>query len=245
MSSSKSEVLDWLTPERRQSILSRFPLDDIAIRTSGCIGSLIKFSVLEEISSLSRSSEPTSLNEVSGDGHTYSPLGKTLFVSQDDANYHDQVILKALSWAYTKWENRLDSYFLKRKSSLDQVSFRMLRCSSKDFINELYHRVKADEVDFASAASTFGEGPEAKHGGLFPLQTFESIPFGLSSLLLNLELNAVSKPIRIKKAFGIVQLIKIKTTSLDENTSKFLIQELLTFWVSTAVTTLTLELESN
>ena len=243
LASSKSEVLDWLTPDRRQSIFSRLPLSNQSIRQSGLIDKLIKFSVLQEIALSSNSSEEPSFTDQSENTSSYSPFPNPFFIDQSDSDSYNSVSFRAFSWASEKWGDRLDSYYLQRKSSLDQLSFRMLRTTSKDMINELYHRIKAGELDFASAASTYGEGPEAKFGGLYPLQSAEKVPFGLSSLLSNLELNSVSKPLRIKNTFGIVQLIAINSSILDKSTQESLIRELLGLWISTSVSLLSSELQ--
>ncbi len=63
------------------------------------------------------------------------------------------------------WSNKVERYFLTRKSSLDRVVYSLMRTKNYNLAQELYYRVLEGEQSFAEVASKYSEGPEAKTGG--------------------------------------------------------------------------------
>ena len=63
----------------------------------------------------------------------------------------DLISVVARSWRWNQWcqregAARLNSYFLARKTSLDQVKFWRLLCPDQDLSNELFQQLRGDEV---------------------------------------------------------------------------------------------------
>lgn len=112
----------------------------------------------------------------------------------------------SISWARCQWGHRLDSLFLQRKDWLDQASCRLLRVDQQGLALELYHRLLNEEATFEELSQRFGVGPERFHGGLYKLQTLINLPGALGQLLRKLEPGELTKPMRMGKQFGIVQL---------------------------------------
>ena len=117
-------------------------------------------------------------------------------------------------WYHKQWEHRADSLYLQKKNTLDRASCRLLRISDKNFANELYHRIKAEETSFEEAARQYGEGPERFQGGLIPMQPLLNMPFGLAPVLERLKIKEVSTPLRLGKIFCLVELLKFSPSKL-------------------------------
>lgn len=64
------------------------------------------------------------------------------------------------------WGKQIESYFLQRKSQLDQVRYALIRTKDASLAQEIYFRLNDDGESFASLASQYSEGQEAKTGGL-------------------------------------------------------------------------------
>ncbi|MGB3295697.1 MAG: peptidylprolyl isomerase [Phormidesmis sp.] len=64
------------------------------------------------------------------------------------------------------WGKQIESYFLQRKSQLDQVRYALIRTKDTSLAQEIYFRLNDDGESFATLASQYSEGQEAKTGGL-------------------------------------------------------------------------------
>ena len=138
-------------------------------------------------------------------------------------------------WSRQQWGHTLESLYLQSKSMLDRASCRLLRLGNKNLAQELYHRVKAGETSFVAIARQFGEGPERTQGGLIPLMPLGEMPFGLAPLLERLEPGKLSNPLRLHKAFCLVQLEIYKPSKLDPPTEELLLSEQLRLWIDSVV----------
>ena len=145
-------------------------------------------------------------------------------------------------WSHKQWGHRVDSLYLQKKNQLDRASCRIIRISNKDLASELYHRVKADESSFEEIARLYGEGPERMQGGLIPMQTMLSMPFGLAPLLERLRPGEISTPLRLGKIFCMVELLKLTESKLDERTEAMLLADELKLWIVSVVEQLDSEL---
>ena len=149
----------------------------------------------------------------------------------------DQVRAKILvapgveRWALWNWGNRLKTIFLAKKVGLDKASCRLIRVKDKYWANELYHRALAQEATFEELAWKFGEGSERIQGGLIPLQNLKKMPVGLDSLLPTLNLEEITKPLRLGDEFGIVQLLIWDPAKLDSDTKKLLLDQEFSIWL--------------
>ena len=137
----------------------------------------------------------------------------------------------SISWARSQWGHRLDGLFLQRKDWLDQASCRLLRVNQQGLALELYHRLLNEEATFVQLSQQFGVGPERFHGGLYKLQTLNRFSGGLGQLLRKLEPGELTKPIRMGKQFGIIQLTDFVPAIHGEASSLKLLELELQRWV--------------
>ena len=160
----------------------------------------------------------------------------------DTTTLRAKLQLKRLPCGAEQWAHRLDSLFLKSKSQLDRASCRLIRVSNKHLANELYHRIKAGETSFESAARDFGEGAERHQGGLIPMQPLGMMPFGLAPVLEHLVPGQSNQPMRLGDGFCLVELLDFQVSQLNEATAEELLAVQLKLWVNSVVDVLEADL---
>jgi len=130
------------------------------------------------------------------------------------------------------WKASLPTYFLKRKSALDQVVYWLLRTDDRLLARELYFRLKEGEEDFASLAAKHSQGSEAMTCGMLGPATIGSLAPALGKLLLESEPGIVRQPVQIGDWTVIVRLEKILPCQLDAAMEERLYDELLDAWAT-------------
>tara|TARA_Y100001968_G_scaffold231492_1_gene214261 strand:+ start:1013 stop:1741 length:729 start_codon:yes stop_codon:yes gene_type:complete len=129
-------------------------------------------------------------------------------------------------WCKSKFEKEIPSYYLKRKTLLDSVTYSLLRVKNENLALELYLRIKENEFSFKEIASNFSEGPESKTGGLIGPIPMKNVPLILSKLFQISKSGQIWQPRKIEEWWIIVRLEKIKSTKLDDNIKNLLSIEL-------------------
>ena len=135
------------------------------------------------------------------------------------------------SWQWSEYcletfDSELNSYYLKRKSSLDKVTYSLLRTESKDLADEFYLRIKESEDTFSQLASEYSEGPEKKtQGYVGPVSMGQTHP-AIAKLLISSKDNQLWSPRKLEKWWVIIRLEKLECTQLDDNTKRNLACEL-------------------
>lgn len=130
------------------------------------------------------------------------------------------------------WKASLPTYFLKRKSALDQVVYWLLRTDDRLLARELYFRLKEGEEDFATLAAKHSQGSEAMTCGMLGPATIGSLAPALGKLLLESEPGIVRQPVQIGDWTVIVRLERILPCQLDPAMEERLYDELLDAWVA-------------
>ncbi|NJP11800.1 MAG: peptidylprolyl isomerase [Leptolyngbyaceae cyanobacterium RU_5_1] len=129
------------------------------------------------------------------------------------------------------WGNKLESYFLQRKSQLDQVVYSLIRVRDVNIAKELYFRLKANEQPFAELAQQYSQGPEAQTGGLIGPKAMSAPHPKLANLLRSRQPGQLSPPFRIEDLWVIVRLEQFLPAQLDESMQQRLLNELFALWL--------------
>jgi len=129
------------------------------------------------------------------------------------------------------WGNKLESYFVQRKSKLDKVIYSLIRVKDIGIAQELYFRIQEAEQSFDEIAREYSEGQEANTGGLLgPVEL--SVPHPtLSNLLSSNPPGKLLPPTRVGDWIVIVRLEKFLPAQLDEQIRTRLLNELLESWL--------------
>jgi parvulin-like peptidyl-prolyl isomerase len=129
------------------------------------------------------------------------------------------------------WGPKVESYFLTRKTSLDQVVYSLIRTKDQGLANELYFRIQEAEQSFANLAREYAQGPEAHTGGLIgPVPVNQPHPT-IGKLLSISQPGQLWPPFALAEWFLIVRLEKFLPAQLDEPMRRRLINELFEKWL--------------
>ncbi|MGE5656559.1 MAG: peptidylprolyl isomerase [Actinomycetota bacterium] len=131
----------------------------------------------------------------------------------------------------TTWSNKVDNYFVSRKSNLDHVVYSLIRTKNAGLAHELYFRILEGEQTFAEAARDYSEGPEAKTGGLLgPVPVSQPHP-AIGKLLSVSQPGQLWSPRPLAEWTVIIRLEKFMPAQLDESMRRHLIDELFESWL--------------
>jgi len=129
------------------------------------------------------------------------------------------------------WSNKVERYFLTRKSSLDRVVYSLIRTKNYNLAQELYYRVSEGEQSFAEVASQYSEGPEAQTGGqLGPVPLSQPHP-AISKILSVSQPGQLWAPRGLAEWTVIIRLEKFIPAQLDDQMRQALINELFETWL--------------
>lgn len=129
------------------------------------------------------------------------------------------------------WRHQLESYFLKRKSSLDQVIYSLLRTQERAIAQEFYFRIREGEQSFAELAKTYSPGPEAQTGGLCGPVELGALPPLFNRFLSVAEPGQLSAPVQLGEWFILIRLEQILPAQLNELMRHRLLNELFESWI--------------
>lgn len=135
------------------------------------------------------------------------------------------------------WGNKLESYFLQRKSDLDQVVYSMIRTQDEGLAQELYFRIAEEENSFATIAQQYSQGSEAQTGGVVgPVPLSQPHPV-IQKILFASQPGQLWKPQLIADWYVIIRLEQFLPAQLDEAMQQHLLDELFEAWIQTQIKT--------
>ena len=76
-------------------------------------------------------------------------------ITEEDLQHQILLPLKILKFSKNMFQNKVDSYFLKRKESLDKYTYNILRLDNPDLASELYFQLQEKESDFVGFITFF------------------------------------------------------------------------------------------
>jgi parvulin-like peptidyl-prolyl isomerase len=148
--------------------------------------------------------------------------------------------LKLEKFKQETFGNKIESYFLKRKSALDQVVYALIRTQDSGVAQELYFRLQDDQSSFATIAREYSEGPEAQTGGLIGPVELEVPHPTLARMLSISQPGQLWPPTQVGDWMIIVRLEKFIPAQLNPAMQKRLIEELFKQWLQEQLKTVSL-----
>ncbi len=125
----------------------------------------------------------------------------------------------------------VEEHFSRTKRNRDRIIYSMLRCKSRSRLEELSLAIREQELDFATAAIRFSEGPESAQGGrIGPISPDAGHP-QLKSKLAKANEGDLIGPFPIGDCYVLLRLDTRITTRLDETLQNQLLQELYNAWL--------------
>jgi parvulin-like peptidyl-prolyl isomerase len=139
--------------------------------------------------------------------------------------------LKIRKFQHQRWGKKLYSYFLERKSDLDQVICSLIYLRDADLAQELYFRLAEGEEAFATLAQTYSQGPEAQTGGRIGPIALGTLHPQLARMFYGGQLGQLWYPISLEDWVVIARLEASLPARLDASMRQQLLNELLEAWL--------------
>ncbi|WP_353259676.1 peptidylprolyl isomerase [Prochlorothrix hollandica] len=139
--------------------------------------------------------------------------------------------LKLQRFKEQNFGNKLESYFLQRKSALDQVVYSLIRSKDVGIAQEVYFRIEDHPDEMTALARQYSEGPESQTGGLIGPQELSTPHPVLARLLSISQPGQLWPPTRVGEWMIIVRLEKFIPAQLDETIQQRLMGDLFSQWL--------------
>jgi hypothetical protein len=131
-----------------------------------------------------------------------------------------------LAWCERECAGQLASYFLKRKSELDQVCYTILPLPEEELSLELYLQIKEGEKDFDRILAETTPHPELGERGRFGPISLSDLPEGLAQLLRVSRPGQLWPPKPIAQGWALVRLDASQPAVLNQALRRSLLLEL-------------------
>ena len=131
-----------------------------------------------------------------------------------------------------KWNDQVDSYFIKRKSQLDRVVYSLIRIDKPEVAQELYFRIQEGENTFSELAMEYSQGTEAQTGGLIgPVEINAPHP-KIAQILSTSKPGKLIPPTRVGEWIVIIRLENYLSAKLDQSMRQRMLDEMFREWLN-------------
>ncbi len=127
--------------------------------------------------------------------------------------------------------SQVETYFMKRKSDLDQVIYSLIRTDDVHLAQELYFRIQEGECAFADVARQYSQGMEASTGGVIGPTALSAPHPEITRILSSSRPGHLCPPVRLEQWIIILRLERLIPAQLDESTRQRLLDELFERWL--------------
>ena len=140
--------------------------------------------------------------------------------------------LKIEKYKEQTWSDKVESYFLKRKSQLDKVVYSLIRTDKAELAQELYFRIQEGENTFQELAMEYSQGSEAQTGGLIgPVEVNAPHP-RIAQVLSTCKPGQLIPPTRVGEWIVIIRLENLISAKLDDGMRQRMLDEMFRQWLS-------------
>lgn len=197
-----------------EQLLSIEPKTRNLLRRSGYLKPLVQFMIFEQ---LTKGLEPPNeikekgLNDFCNSKGLINKKKLMVYLEELHLNYDElldkiSIPFKKQYYSLEKFGSKAESHFLKRKDTLDKVTYSLIRVKNQDVAYDLYLRLEEKKSDFISLVHKYSEGPEKNtNGRIGPISLSNTSPV-LKELLENKRIGEVLEPVYIDNWWVVVRL---------------------------------------
>lgn len=150
-------------------------------------------------------------------------------INLSEFHLHEMITINAKCklWSENMWRDYVPQMFLEKKDYYDEAKFKIVRIPITEGkkVNELYHRIKADENTFEEVALKYGNGDERLKGGCIRKIRFNNHQRSLVNHLKNRRPGELISPFKLNEWYIIIEVIDIRAAELNEQVASELITE--------------------
>ena len=140
--------------------------------------------------------------------------------------------VKIEKYKVENWDNKVESFFLKRKSKLDRVVYSLIRVEKAELAQELYFRIQENEDSFRELAMEYSQGSEAQTGGLIgPVEINAPHP-KIAQILNGCQPGDLIPPTRVGEWIVIIRLENFIPAKLDPPMRQRMLDEMFRQWLN-------------
>jgi len=133
-------------------------------------------------------------------------------------------------WQRRRYGEEAEIRFLERKLELDRVVYSLLRVAEQELAEELYHRIKQGEADFAQLAGPYSQGQEkTTRGQIGPVPLAAGHP-ELASRLRISRPGQLWPPFPVADVWVVMRFEELLPAQLNEEMRSRMIEELFQVW---------------
>ena len=147
-------------------------------------------------------------------------------ITEEDLRYQILLPLKILKFSKNMFQNKVDSYFLKRKESLDKYTYNVLRLDNHDLASELYFQLQEKESDFAKLSFEHSIDSNIFPNGVAGPTSLSRTHPKIVEILKTLTPGVIKEPFKVERWWLIICLIEKNQATLDFQNSKLMLLEL-------------------
>ena len=134
---------------------------------------------------------------------------------------------------------QVEEYYSRNKDRYSQVIYSMLRSSSESRIREIALSIREGDIDFATAAINWSEGPESARGGrVGPIPANNAGHPELRKRLSSAIEGECLEPFKVSNSYILLRLDKRINSVLDDKLENLLIEELYQEWLNRQISQL-------
>lgn len=163
-------------------------------------------------------------------------------VSEQEMSRQLYVNLRLEKFKKEKFGDKVEDVFLKRKKSLDRVTYSLLRVKNRSTISELYIRLSEEEETFADLASNYSEGVEQVFQGLVGPMEIGNVNPLIAEKLLASSPGQLWPPFELDGWWLLIRFEKYLPASLNEMMRKRLLNEMYEMSIRSKIQNTLLEL---
>ncbi|MBE9008600.1 peptidylprolyl isomerase [Pseudanabaenaceae cyanobacterium LEGE 13415] len=130
-----------------------------------------------------------------------------------------------------RFEQHLQSEFLRRKSEFDQVEFSLIQLSNLSLAQELFFRIRDDQAEFGALAQKYSQGMERQTQGWVGPVKLQQLPQSIVQAFVQGRVGGVYGPFAIDTHFWIVRLEQMYQARLTESVRSELRDQLFSKWL--------------
>lgn len=151
---------------------------------------------------------------------------KLLFISQNEMEQQCEIEAKVFHWSANKWNDDIPALYLDKKESFDIATYRIIRFEKDryNFANEVYHRIKNEELTFKEACMLHGSEKDKLSRGRPITQSFDKINPSIRKRLNSMRNGQICKPYEIPDWVIINELLAVKSSLFDKEVKQILIK---------------------
>ena len=157
-------------------------------------------------------------------------------ITSTDLSWQIELDLRIRRYSLATFEAKAEQRFLKRKDTLDRVTYSLLRVENGYLARELYLQIAEGENDFKELAALHSSGPESTKGGqIGPVSLTQAHPKLAEKLRIHAP-GSLIEPFQIQKWWLVVRLEQYQDACFNENIKQLMCTELFHEWAQDETT---------